>query len=228
MKESPLTCPPHAPAGLKYNRGFETRFWVRPDTASFRRLFAVHFALMFDGVHASAFAVTGYLGAFPFNWHDPQHACQLLVANRTGRHSRQLLGSLLRDGSGEWLLCNQPDSAAAMSCEDAKYVAQRCEHDRQIKGLPGVYFISNGRGAVKIGKSGNCINARFVSLQIANPDTLRVVAVIADPSPDALEAAIHSGLAAKRLRGEWFAMHDDEAIALAKQHGGRAVTIISC
>lgn len=228
MKESPMTCPPHAPAGLKYNRGFRTRFWVRPDSVSFRKLFAVHFAPMFDGVHCNAFSVSGYLGSFAFNWDDPGHACKLLVTTSASRHSRHLFGSLLSESSGEWLLCNQPDAAAAADCEDAKYVAQRCLNDHGSKGTSGVYFISNGRGFVKIGKSGSCMRSRFIALQIACPETLRVVAVIADPSPDALEAALHARLAAKRIRGEWFAMDDQEAISVATAHGGRAVGVFPC
>lgn len=223
MKESPMTCPPHAPAGLKYNRGPRARFWVRTDSVSFRKLFAVHFAAMFDGVHAHAFLTAGYLGSFAFDWENPEHVYKLLVTTSAGKHSRYLFGSLLSEGSGEWLLCNQPDAATALLCDDAKYVSQRCLNDSGVKGNAGVYFISNGRGAVKIGKSGSCIQSRFISLQTASPDPLQIVAVIADPSPETLEADLHLRLANKRIRGEWFAMDDAEAVAIAIGHGGRAI-----
>lgn len=217
----PISDQTNAPAGLKYNRGYATRLWVRPDSMSFRKLFAVHFTSMHDGVHRTALDVAGYLGGFVFDWHNPEHARSLLVAQRITKHSRRLLGSLVDEGGGEWLLCNQPNSSAAASCPDANYVAHRCLCDHAIKGSPGVYFISNGRNAVKIGKSRHCINSRFLTLQTASPDALRVLAVIADPSPCDIELHLHELLESKRIRGEWFAISDAEAISLAVQNGGR-------
>lgn len=221
-----MTSTPAAPAGLKYSRGYRTRFWLRPDSMSFRRLFAVHFMPMPDGIHRNVFSVSGFLGAFAFEWQNPTHARKLLVHNSTGKHSRQLLGTLIDESCGEWLLCNQLDGTAAASCSDADYVAQRCLHMQAITGNSGVYFITNGRNAVKIGKSGSCISHRFVSLQIANPDALRVVAAIADPDPSALESRLHAMLDAKRIRGEWFSLTDAEAIEIAVTHGGRAIDFL--
>ena len=228
MKSQPFSDKPTAPAGLKHNRGYRTRLWIRPESMTFRRLFAVHFTAMADGVHRTAFPVAGYLGSFAFDWHDPDHARKLLVGQRLCKHSRQILGSLMDDSTGEWLLCNQPDAAAAVSCVDADFVAQGCLHSQSVKGGPGVYFISNGRNAVKIGKAGTCINSRFVNLQIASPDTLRIVAVIADPDPGSLEDRLHAMLADRRIRGEWFAISDAEAISLAIENGGRALRESSC
>lgn len=226
MKPSPVSDQTSAPAGLKYNRGYRTRLWIRPDGMSFRRLFAVHFTSMQDGIHRTPFQVTGYLGSFAFNWHEPEHARKLLITQRLNKHSRQLLGSLLDEESGEWLLCNQIDATAAASCNDANYVAQRCLYDQSVKGNSGVYFISNGRNAVKIGKSGSCVNARFMNLQVASPDALRIVAVIADPRPGDLEARLHELLASKRIRGEWFAISEPEAVSLAIENGGRQINEI--
>lgn len=223
MQGSMLLCPTNAPAGLKHGHGNIARFWVRPDAISFRRLFAVHFAPMPDGVHRTAYQVSGYLGSFRFDWSDPTHAKTLLLHQRISKHSRQLFGSLLDEGTGEWLLCNQQDSASASACDDADYVARRCMYDRAVKGNSGVYFISNGRNAVKIGQSGNCMNSRFISLQMANPEPLRVLAVIPDSRPSVLEQILHEILASKRIRGEWFAMSDDEAVLLAIENGGRKI-----
>lgn len=228
MQGSNLLCPANAPAGLKHSRGTIARFWVRPETVSFRRLFAVHFAPMVDCVHRTTYQVAGYLGSFDFNWGDPSHAKKLLLGQRIRKHSRQLFGSLLDEGTGEWLLCNQLDAMAAETCEDANYVAQRVFYDHAIKGNSGVYFISNGRNAVKIGQSGNCMNTRFITLQVASPDPLRILAVIPDPRPSILEDMIHEMLAPKRIRGEWFAMSDEEAVAVAIENGGRSISVLPC
>lgn len=219
----PMTNPPHAPAGLKYNRGYSARFWVRPDMASFKNLFAVHFALVDGVVHVNAFRVRGYLGSFAFDWGMPDHASKLLIATRTGPHSRAMFGQLLADGLGEWLLCNKPDAKAAATCSDAAYVRHRVACEANAYGHAGIYFISNGRGAIKIGLSSKCMQGRHISLQIANPDTLRVVAIVADPDPASLEAEIHASLAGRRIRGEWFAITDAEAVEIAKKNGGLPV-----
>lgn len=227
IKDSPLTCPSQAPAGLKYNRGYRTRFWLRPEIMSFRRLFAVHFAPMLDGVHRTAFQVVGHLGAFEFNWLDPQHANTLLVSSSFSNHSRQLFGNLLAESAGEWLLSNDRSGQAAKNCPDADYVAQRCHYDHSIKGTSGVYFISNGNGAVKVGKSRKCIGSRFADIQVSNPDALRVVAVIATPDPTALEARLQNHLSSKRIRGEWYAISDAEAITIATENGGKKLESLS-
>ena len=226
MQESTLTCPPIAPAGLKYCRGYRTRFWIRPESMSFRKLFAVHFTAMSDGVHRTARAVMGFFGDFAFDWNDPAHARELLVQSGASKHSMRLFGSLTDCSSGEWLLTNQPDATAAVTCADAEFVAQHCLHEQAIKGNCGVYFISNGRNAVKVGKSGACIKNRFVTLQTATPDPLQVVAVIADPDPAVLEKRLHAMLESKRIRGEWFAISDEEAVAIAIENGGRAISVL--
>lgn len=226
MQESTLICPHVAPAGLKYSRGYSPRFWLRPESMSLRRLFAVRFISMDDGVRRTAKPVSGYLGSFDFDWHDPTHARKLLLQTGPGKRSLELFGSLLDYGKGDWLLCNQPDAAAAITCPDAEYIAHRCLYDCSIKDSSGVYFISNGRNAIKIGKSSNCIDKRFVALQIANPDDLRVLAVIMDPEPDPIERRLHLLLESKRIRGEWFAISDEEAVAIAIKNGGRAISVL--
>jgi hypothetical protein len=226
MDESTLKYPPDAPAGLKFARGFRTRFWLRPDRMSFRRLYAVHFAPMDDAVDRNAFVVSGYLGSFEFNWHTPLHACKLLVEHSGVKNSLETFRSLVDQGCGEWLLCNAKDADDAKGCEDSGYVAQRCHYEHAVKGLSGVYFVSNGRGSVKVGNSSAGIGQRFMTLQTATPDRLRVVAVIAHPDPRIIEARLHQRLSSKQIRGEWFAMSDEEAVAIAVENGGRPLSSV--
>lgn len=221
MSEEPLTSAPATPAGLKYNRGYKTRFWLRPDSAKFENLYAVHFAATDSGVLATPHTIHGYLGSFDFDWCNPAHVAELVVRNRSNPARHELFGRMLSSGGcGEWLICNAADAGAAMSSSDAAYVRQRCQHEQVLDGVAGVYFVSNGRGAVKIGLSDECIGRRFWALQTANADTLAVVAYIADPHPCDLEKKLHSQLKSKRIRGEWFAMSDGEAAAIALGLGG--------
>lgn len=228
MDIGPMTCPANAPAGLKYNRGYHTRFWVRPDAITFSSLWAVNFSVTEDGINSTAFRVGGYLGGFVFNWHMPEHATKLLICHDSVSESWQTFGALLNESHGEWLLTNQHDAEAARLCDDAAYVAQKCLHDDAIKDVAGVYFVSNGRGAVKVGNSSRSIGGRFASLQTATPDALRVVAIIPSPKPLGLESQLHALLHAKRIRGEWFAMTDEEAVLLAESRGGTKVDEFLC
>ena len=221
MSEGLLTSTPATPAGLKYNRGYKSRFWLRPDSSVFMSLFAVHFAATDDGVRATPHTVHGYLGSFDFDWCNPAHINELIVRNRSNPARHELFGRLLSSGGcGEWLLCNAADAGAAIASSDASYVRQRCQHDQVLDSVAGVYFVSNGRGAVKIGFSDECMGRRFSALQTANADTLAVVAYIADPHPLDLEKKLHMQFKSKRIRGEWFAMSDGEAAAIAIGLGG--------
>ncbi len=224
MPEGPLTSTPATPFGLKYNRGYRARFWLRPESSTFAGLYAVHFAATDDGVRSTSHTVHGYLGSFDFDWCNPAHIAVLIVRNRINPARHELFGRLLSSsGCGEWLLCNAADAGAATSSSDALYVRQRCQHDQTIDSVSGVYFVSNGRGAVKIGFSDECMGRRFSALQTANADALAVVAYIADPHPLDLEKQLHMQLKSKRIRGEWFAMSDGEAVAIALGLGGCAL-----
>ncbi len=68
----------------------------------------------------------------------------------------------------------------------------------------GVYFIQS-QGFVKIGFSGN-IKKRFKSLQIGNPEPMRIYGVIpcGPATRRQLEDTLHRKLCRERWRGEWF------------------------
>lgn len=64
-----------------------------------------------------------------------------------------------------------------------------------------VYFISNGKGAIKIGSAMN-LRKRLNGLQTSNPDKLEVLAAI--PALGQEEFDLHQKFAHLRLNGEWF------------------------
>ena len=219
---------PIAPAGLAFTSpklGFpgSFRFWYRPSTVSFRNLFAVSVRSELGTVIATAYRVTGYLGQHDFCWSDPENCLKLLVKTHAHRHSRVALEDLVKPLGQEWLICNAPSEKHAISCKDTEFLVSLRASNGTLKGLTGVYFASNGRGSVKIGKSGRCLFARVQQIQIASPDEIKVVAAISTPFADVVERAIHEKHKLSRLRGEWFAMTDEQAIEIAIAHGGMPV-----
>lgn len=110
-----------------------------------------------------------------------------------------------------------------MDHEDVVFVAGRIASRYACQDLTGVYFISNGRGAVKIGLSNGHMYDRLKTLQLSNPDDLTLIAVAPSESPEALEHALHCEFSSRLIRNEWFRMDEDEAREAAKKNGGFAL-----
>lgn len=89
----------------------------------------------------------------------------------------------------------------------------------------GVYFASNGNGCVKVGQTTYPLATRIAQIQAGSPYKLYVCAAIHTDDRKAVEKRIHQSLKGRRLHGEWFSMTDAQAIAIAKQHGGREVSV---
>lgn len=211
-----------APAGLKYSEPVGFRFWIRPQTASFDGLYAVSVRTELNGISVNAFPVVGYMGDFAFDWSLPDHALSLVVSAVPRSHSLRMFKDLGGSYAQDWLLTNASDEHAAMTCDDALFLKLWVHGQDRLKGLKGVYFASNGRGSVKIGKTDSCLLSRLRNLQISSPDELRVVAFVSTPNAIQLEAEFHARHKATRIRGEWFAMTDREAVDSAVIFGGSA------
>ncbi len=69
-----------------------------------------------------------------------------------------------------------------------------------------VYFISNGRGHVKIGISVNP-GKRLIDLQVSNPDKLTLLGVRLGSRK--LEKQLHEKFVSFRTSGEWFVLNDE-------------------
>jgi hypothetical protein len=76
---------------------------------------------------------------------------------------------------------------------------------------PVVYFISNGRGRVKIGMTSD-IQARVSSLQVGNHEALTVLRLV-DGSA-ATERWFHKRFASLWITGEWFRYSDEMMTAI--------------
>lgn len=80
-----------------------------------------------------------------------------------------------------------------------------------------VYVIRDGAGRCKIGISTN-VEKRLISLKTSNAEELVISASFAVKSKNmrAIERAAHQHFREMRIRGEWFAVTDNEAIAFLK------------
>ena len=217
QQETPL-----APAGLKFAETYQFRFWLRPETISFGSLYAVGIRHEPGCIEAQAFPIVGYMGDFVFDWAVPDNAMLLVAAVVPQSCSLRQFKDLAQSYARDWLLCNASSEADAVAGSDAAFVKSWVLAQERYRSLQGVYFASNGRGCVKIGKTDSCLLTRIRSLQVANPEELRVVAFIPTPNASEVEERLHLKHKAARIRGEWFALSDEAAIETAADFGGRA------
>jgi len=125
---------------------------------------------------------------------------------------------------GHWVIVQAESPDAAIAHQDVADVRDELMQNGPTHSFCGVYFISNSRGAVKIGNTASSIMQRLCTLQSGSAYPLRLVALIHTTSHKKLEAELHKKFKALRLEGEWFRMTEEEAIQVAKDHGGSAVT----
>lgn len=123
-----------------------------------------------------------------------------------------------------WVIVEAGSADDAMTHDDVLDVKYDIENPHP-KSFCGVYFASNGHGCVKVGQTAYPLDTRLAQIQAGSPYRLYVCATIATNDRKSVEKQIHKSLADRRLHGEWFSMTDQEAVAIAVQHGGRAAPV---
>lgn len=84
-----------------------------------------------------------------------------------------------------------------------------------MRKLPMVYVLATDRFEfVKIGKSSN-FKSRLSNIQSGCPHDLQLWQCIRTPKPSEIESHLHVMFEAKRARGEWFCLNDEELDALS-------------
>lgn len=97
-----------------------------------------------------------------------------------------------------------------------------------------IYFIQQGcDGPIKIGYSNNNVYERLISLQIGNPNELKLIEEI--PGTRRVEKKLHKRFSNERIRGEWFEYSErlklfiengcDDNPDLYKNHVGRYLKV---
>lgn len=73
-----------------------------------------------------------------------------------------------------------------------------------------VYVIESSDGLFKIGHSKNNPHKRLIALQIGSPHRLSIAFTLRTPFYVEIERDLHKRYAAKRVRGEWFALEEND------------------
>jgi hypothetical protein len=191
---------------------------------SYRNVYAVYMARDGEEFHQEVHRVYGTLG-------NGQQFAGFLIRSQVRKHAYAALSDAFCTGlkskerrGGTWVVVESGSPESALAHRDVADVKDEMMQTGPTHSFCGVYFISNSRGAVKIGNTASSIMQRLTTLQGGSAYPLTLIALINTTSHKKLEAELHKKLKAKRLQGEWFEMTDEEAIGVAKDHGGYAVT----
>lgn len=97
----------------------------------------------------------------------------------------------------------------------------------RIDGRGKVYFVqSGGRPFVKIGWTVD-VQARLVTLQCGNPDTLKLLAMISGTADD--ERGWHKRFAHLSVRNEWFILNEEMKAAISDRRAvAKAIRYLRC
>lgn len=213
------------PPTLQVERSCGAFWWRTTEKPPGRRSYAVCIHHSHNAVSVSVLRIVGFLNGRPSGREGRLRTMHLLVRDPDDRRVFKTVFdyvSDLRRGSVPHLFVVRADSeAAAKQHPSVRFVLSTIKHYRMERAFYGIYFISNGHGAIKIGQTGVSLSNRLNSCQVGSPHRLYVVAVVDVGELAKTEKMIHRKYRHLHIRGEWFAMHDDEAVAAAEELGGR-------
>lgn len=220
------------PGGLRKRYSDGVHWWTRNKQQPSKSIYAVCIQHHRCKVDVSAFKVVGRLGSRvgKMDCGVRDRARKWLVRDETDpkvlrtvfEYARLSHMNLMCDA--HWFGIRASSEDEAKSHPDVMFVLSHIAHYHVSHTFRGIYFISNGKGAVKIGRATSSLATRLSALQIGSPDPLTVVAAIAATDALALERRLHKLHAGLLIRGEWFSMSDAQALEIALSHGGREWT----
>lgn len=191
---------------------------------SYRNVYAVYLSRNGDELEQEVHRVHGTLG-------NGSKFAGFLIRSQVRRNAYAALSDAFCSGlkskekrGGHWVVVEAASQDDAMQHEDVCEVRDSIMQSDWTQSFCGVYFISNSRGAVKIGNTSASPLQRLAMLRPGSPYPLKLAAVIHTTSHKRLEAQLHSRFAKQRLEGEWFAMTDQEAEQIALEYGGEIVS----
>lgn len=190
---------------------------------SYRNVYAVYMCRDGEQLRSEVHRVYGVLG-------NGTHFAGFLIRSQVRKHSLMAISDKFASGlsidakGGNWVIVESDSHESVLSHEDVELIRSDMMQEKIGQVFCGVYFISNGKGAVKIGQTASNVSLRLAQLQGASPYRLKVCAVIDTPQQKRLERELHVAHKHRRLEGEWFEMTEHEAIEIALSHGGRKAT----
>lgn len=228
MQKPFLKNDPLLPVGLTFEKASGVFWWTRPRQPSKRRRYAVCVQNMRQKLEVSVLPIVGHLERKQSpNTSVRTAAMGLLVRSETEKRVFRTVYAYAQDSNiqgtcdAHWFLLKADSPQEARNHPDVAFVLAHIRHYRMTHAFRGIYFISNGHGAVKIGCTGSSLASRLNSCQVGSPHELYVVAAIEAGDIQKTERRLHKQHKSLHIRGEWFAMDDDTAIAVAESLGGR-------
>lgn len=203
------------------------RYWTlwcrRFGFRSYKNVYAVWLCREKNECQQQSHRVYGALG-------NGEHFQGFLVRSQVRKHAFAALsdsfacGFKQRHEGGHWVVVEATSPEHSLEHEDVVAVREMLMANEDHSVFCGVYFISNGHGAVKIGQTASNIGLRLSQLQAASAYPLRVCALIDTTSQRKLEHKLHREYKHLLMRGEWFSLTEPEAIEIAIRNGGRAAS----
>jgi hypothetical protein len=213
---------------VRIQYGYWTLWCRKFGYRSYRNVYAVYMARDGEEFHQEVHRVYGALG-------NGKQFAGFLVRSQVRKHAYAALSDAFCAGlkskerrGGHWVVVEANSPEAAIAHPDVSDVQEEMMDSGPTGAFCGVYFISNSQGAVKIGCTASSISQRLMTLKPGSAYPLELIALINTSSHKRLEATIHKKIKAKRLQGEWFEMTNEEAIQIAQEHGGYAVSRLKC
>lgn len=202
-------------------------WWTRDGQPKKRKTYAVCVQRRRDKLEVSALPIVGHLEARRGGLSLRLRTMSWLVRSETDRRIFRTVHAYAKDSimmgtcDAHWFAIRADSAEEAKSHPDVRFVLTHIAHYRMTHAFRGIYFISNGQGAVKIGRTGSSLASRLASCQTGSPHELYVVAAIEDGDFEKTERRLHKQYRHVHLRGEWFAMDHKTAISIAISLGGR-------
>jgi hypothetical protein len=187
---------------------------------SYKNVYAVYLFRKGDRCTHQVHKVYGVLG-------NGTYFAGFLIKSEVRKHSFAAISDKFSSGistdtrGGHWVIVQADSPEAVRDHDDVCIVRDDMMRDGVSRVFCGVYFISNGRGAVKIGQTASNIHLRLAQLQGASAYRLKVCALIDSNDQKRLEKQLHRENKHRQLEGEWFEMSESEAVDIALSHGGR-------
>lgn len=218
------------PAGLMLERAHGVFWWTRDGQKKKKKTYAVCIQKLRDKIEISALPVVGFLDRRQKSPCLRMRAMSWLVRSETDARVFRTIFEYAKDSTlgstcdAHWFAIKADTPDEAKSHPDVRFVLAHIAHYQMTHAFKGIYFISNGQGAIKIGRTGSSLASRVAACQTGSPHELYVVAAIEDGDFAKTERKLHRKYESLHIRGEWFSMDDATAIAIAKSMGGREWT----
>lgn len=205
---------------VRLQYGYWTLWCRKFGYRSYRNIYAVFLARDGEELHQEVHRVYGALG-------NGDQFSGFLVRSQVRQHCYAALSDAFCSGlkskerrGGNWVIVEAASPEDALAHDDVAEVKDEMMQAGPTHSFCGVYFISNSRGAIKIGSTANSIAQRLSTLQAGSAYPLTLVALIHTTSHKKLEHQLHQAWKHRRMQGEWFELTDQEAVEIANEYGG--------